>query len=71
MLVSGQEEVQRLRATREAVFILEQVAFKAETFQIDKDRDRLRTHLSDAPGYLVWQECRPQGKVGERQEPFL
>lgn len=45
----------------------EQVAFKQDSNQIDKDRDRQRTHLSDALGYLLWQEFRPLPPVGERQ----
>ncbi len=28
---------------------------------IDKDRDPKRTHLSDALGYLVWQEFQGEG----------
>ena len=44
----------------------EQVAYKADSSQIDKDKDRMRTHLSDALGYLLWQECRPIVKIGER-----
>jgi len=36
----------------------EQVSYKPNTVTIDKDRDPRRTHLSDALGYLVWQECR-------------
>lgn len=59
------------RKCKELIKDFEQVAFKAETFHIDKDRDRLRTHLSDALGYLVWQECRPQPTAGERREPLL
>jgi hypothetical protein len=55
------------RRCRELIADLEQVAYKAETGQIDKDRDRMRTHLSDALGYLLWQECRPQASAGERQ----
>ncbi len=43
----------------------EQVSYKADSAVVDKERDRSRTHLSDALGYLVWQECRPQGVVGE------
>jgi hypothetical protein len=46
----------------------EQVCFKADSNVIDKDRDRLRTHLSDALGYLLWQECRPLASIGERRE---
>jgi hypothetical protein len=43
----------------------EQVAFKEGSGVIDKDRDPRRTHLSDALGYLVWQECGGRGTVGE------
>jgi len=43
----------------------EQVTFKEGSGVIDKDRDRRRTHLSDALGYLVWQECGARGVVGE------
>ncbi len=45
---------------------LEQVCFKADSNVIDKDRDRMRTHLSDALGYVLWQECRPMATIGER-----
>jgi hypothetical protein len=46
---------------------LEQVSFKANTFEIDKDRDRMRTHMSDAFGYLLWEGCRPQPTVGPQR----
>jgi hypothetical protein len=49
----------------------EQVSFKADTYQIDKDRDRLRTHLSDALGYLLWQECIPVKTAGEQRGRIL
>jgi hypothetical protein len=49
----------------------EQVCYKANTNAIDKDRDRLRTHLSDALGYLLWQECRPGESVGEQRGRIL
>jgi hypothetical protein len=49
----------------------EQVCFKADSNVIDKDRDRLRTHLSDALGYLLWQECRPIASIGERRERLI
>jgi hypothetical protein len=51
---------------KELIMDFEQVSFKADTYQIDKDRDRLRTHLSDALGYLLWQECMPAKTVGEQ-----
>jgi hypothetical protein len=43
----------------------EQVTYKEGSGVIDKDRDPKRTHLSDALGYLVWQECGERGKFGE------
>lgn len=45
----------------------EQVSYKAESNAIDKDKDRQRTHLSDALGYLLWQECRVQPAIGEQR----
>ena len=56
---------------KELIKDLEQVCFKADTNQIDKDRDRLRTHLSDALGYLLWQECHGNSKIGYRNLPIL
>ncbi|MGH9660807.1 MAG: hypothetical protein ACRD96_19825 [Bryobacteraceae bacterium] len=50
---------------------LEQVSYKEHSIEVDKDRDRQRTHLSDALGYLVWQECRPRPGVGERAERLV
>ncbi len=56
------------RKCKELIKDFEQVSYKPESNAIDKDRDRMRTHLSDALGYLLWQECRPLPLVGERQE---
>ncbi len=50
----------------ELVKDLEQVTYKPNSSVIDKDRDPRRTHLSDALGYLIWQECRPQPPAGEQ-----
>jgi hypothetical protein len=55
----------------ELILDLEQVAYKPGSSVIDKDRDPRRTHLSDALGYLIWQECRPQGRAGERGERLV
>ncbi len=44
----------------------EQVSYKQDSMEVDKDRDRKRTHLSDALGYLVWQEYRPVPKIGRQ-----
>ena len=56
---------------KELIKDLEQVCFKEDTSLIDKDRDRMRTHLSDALGYVLWQECRAGLKIGERCQPLL
>jgi len=56
---------------RELIKDFEQVSFKEDSNQIDKDRDRFRTHLSDALGYLIWQECRPVAHIGERRERLI
>ena len=56
---------------KELIKDLEQVAYKENTQVIDKDRDPKRTHLSDALGYLVWQELRVGQKVGERGKRLI
>jgi phage terminase large subunit len=52
---------------RELIEDFEQVSYEEDSTQIDKDKDRKRTHLSDALGYLIWQEDR-SGTIGERGE---
>src|SRR5262249_8716383 len=56
---------------KELIKDFEQVTYREDSNQIDKDRDRSRTHLSDALGYLVWQECRPMPTIGYRPERLL
>jgi hypothetical protein len=51
---------------KELIKDFEQVSYKADTTAIDKEKDRRRTHLSDALGYLLWQECRTTAPIGER-----
>jgi hypothetical protein len=63
MLISGR--------CKELIKDFEQVAYKEDSNQVDKEKDRNRTHLSDALGYLVWQECRARVKVGERGERLV
>jgi hypothetical protein len=50
---------------------LEQVAYKADSSAIDKDRNPERTHLSDALGYLLWHEFQAGGRAGERSGRLL
>ena len=59
------------RRCKELIKDFEQVAYKEDSNQVDKEKDRKRTHLSDALGYLVWQECQGMRKVGERGERLL
>jgi hypothetical protein len=56
---------------KELIMDFEQVCYKGDTGQIDKDRDRMRTHVSDALGYLIWQECRPLAPIGEQSTRML
>ena len=56
---------------KELIKDFEQVAYKENSLLIDKDRDPRRTHLSDALGYLVWQECRGGPKTGEQGNRLL
>ena len=67
-LLSAAGEVQLFIDPRckELIADLEQVVYKPDSVLIDKDRDPKRTHLSDALGYLLWQEFRPGPKVGEQ-----
>jgi hypothetical protein len=51
---------------KELIKDFEQVSYKPDSGVIDKERDAKRTHLSDALGYLVWQEMRPRPAVGEQ-----
>jgi hypothetical protein len=65
----GGPQVQIDPRCRELIKDFEQVTYKENSQAIDKDRDPRRTHLSDAVGYLVWQECRggmPPGERGQR-----
>ena len=56
---------------KELIKDLEQVVYKDGTTVIDKEADSRRTHLSDALGYLLWQEFSEQGKAGERSERLV
>lgn len=51
----------------ELIADLEQVSYLENSMQIDKNKDRRRTHTSDALGYLVHEEFRG-APVGERRE---
>lgn len=56
---------------KELIDDFEQVSYEEESTQVDKNKDRHRTHASDALGYLVWQEYHQKKKVGERGQRLL
>ena len=56
---------------KELIDDFEQVSYEEDSTQIDKTKDRRRTHSSDALGYLVWQECHGGGTVGERGQRLI
>ena len=68
---SGETCLEIDRKCTELVKDLEQVTYKPDSTVIDKERDSRRTHLSDALGYLIWQECRPQQPMGEQRMRLL
>ena len=68
---SGEIQLLVNRRCKELIKDFEQVAYKEDSNQVDKERDRNRTHLSDALGYLIWQQCRPSQKIGERGERLV
>ncbi len=72
-LFSASEEVQLFVDPRCKGLItdFEEVTFKPDSSVIDKDRDSKRTHLSDALGYLIWQECRPKASYGEQSRRLI
>lgn len=53
---------------KELIKDFEQVCFKPDSSAvIDKDADPQRTHLSDAVGYMVWQQLREQSPFGPQR----
>jgi hypothetical protein len=51
---------------RDLIADFEEVVYIPDSVRIDKDKDPRRTHLSDALGYLLWQEFRNQPVFGEQ-----
>jgi len=67
-LKSAAEEVSLYVSPKCANLILdfEQVVYGEKSREINKTKDSRRTHLSDALGYLVWEDFRPQMQIGEQ-----
>jgi hypothetical protein len=72
-LFSAQEEVRLLVHPKCTGLVadLEEVTYKPDSGVIDKERDSKRTHLSDALGYLLWQEYRPGTKFGVQSRRLI
>jgi hypothetical protein len=68
---SGQRMLRVHERCVELIRDFEQVIYKEGSQLVDKDNDPRRTHLSDALGYLVWQECGGRGTVGEKGQRLL
>ena len=62
----GQIQMSISPRCKELVKDFEEVAYKPGSTVVDKDKNPRRTHLSDALGYVVWQECRPRAPVGDQ-----
>jgi len=56
---------------RELIRDLEEVSYRVDSGEIDKHKDPSRTHLSDALGYLLWQEFGPRQPIGEQQKRLI
>src|SRR5580700_1037658 len=68
---AGERKLQVHPRCKELIKDFERVAYKENSQVIDKDRDPRRTHLSDALGYLVWQECNGLPPIGERGQRLM
>jgi hypothetical protein len=51
---------------QELIRDFEQVVYGEKSREINKTKDTSRTHLSDALGYLIFEEFRPQQQIGEQ-----
>ncbi len=63
---SGSIQIRIASKCKELIKDLEEVTYKPDSTVIDKERDTKRTHLSDAFGYLLWQEYERPIQYGEQ-----
>ena len=59
------------RRCKKLIRDLEQVSYKPDSGVVDKDSDPSLTHVSDALGYLLWQELHGLSKAGGRSRRLL
>jgi hypothetical protein len=67
----GEVQLEIHTKCKELLKDLEEVLFKPDTGVIDKARDPLRTHASDALGYLVWELYGEKPAAGEINKPLF
>jgi len=67
----GERHLRIDKRCKELIKDLEQVCYKPGTGQIDKEKDRRRTHLSDALGYYLWWRHRPAPPAGEQNRRLM
>lgn len=56
---------------KELIADLEELEYKKDSSVIDKEKDKNRSHLSDALGYLVWQEFEGKRTAGEQGQRII
>ena len=56
---------------KELIKDFEEVSYKTDSAVIDKEADPRRTHLSDALGYLLWQECERHTTYGHKNQRLI
>jgi hypothetical protein len=65
---SGESHLAISPRCKELIADFEEVTYMPDSTIIDKDRDPKRTHLSDALGYLAWQEFSDKLTIGGRNK---
>lgn len=67
----GESDLRVNPKCKELIKDFEEVNYKKDSGVVDKESDTKRTHLSDALGYLVWEECRFRPQVGEKNHKLI
>jgi hypothetical protein len=68
---AGEVKLELSSTCKELIKDFEEVLFKPDSGVIDKLRDPLRTHASDALGYVVWELYGEKATAGTRNKRIL